>query len=126
MKKREESNCHVPRISVKPKVEKCITKSRTLDFFSLLVSSQYFRYDNTVTSLTIHTPDLHLTVICPRYNEWHSRVKCSPVNSTIMTLYQKKVVCKTKKSDSSYPLLKAMDQWTMLMVIKDVSDFHSM
>lgn len=39
---------------------------------------------------------------------------------------KKKVVCKTKKSDSSYPLLKAMGQWTMLMVIKDVSDFHSM
>lgn len=39
-----------------------------------------------ITSITIHSPQLDLSVISAGYNEWHGRMESNPVHTTVMTL----------------------------------------
>lgn len=43
-------------------------------------------YRQRVKTLTIHSPDLDLSVISSRHNERHARVEGSPVDPAVMTL----------------------------------------
>lgn len=66
------------------------SKSRRPGYFPSLASSPFLRYGNTTTALlTIHAPDLHLSVVCPRYNKGHGGVEGGPVYSTIMALLER-------------------------------------
>lgn len=66
------------------------SKSRRPGYFPSLASSPFLGYGNTTTALlTIHAPDLHLSVVCPRYNKGHGGVEGGPVYSTIMALLKR-------------------------------------
>lgn len=95
--------------------------------------SQLLRCDDTVTgSLTIHAPDLHLTVICPRHNKGHSGMEGSPVYSTIMTLWEKDVVFEncfiiiTQSKSIDHAGNHKRHFWLLLLLWKDSRDYAAL
>lgn len=99
-----------------------VTKYRRLGSFTWLASSQLFRPSDTVPGLlTVHAPDLHLSVVCPRDNKGHGGVEGSPVYSTIMTLWKKNKWF----FYGSFVTINESKLKRHRVVIKNVSDFYS-
>ena len=46
-----------------------------------------------IRSITIHSPQLDLSVISTWYNEWHGRMESNPVDTTVMTLTSYENIC---------------------------------
>ena len=62
----------------------------TQSVWILIITHKGTRMQNrkvkTVMISTIHSPELDLSVISSRYDQWHCRMKRNPVHTTIMAL----------------------------------------